>query len=268
MPIANEKQKISTNLLIRYAILVYWSLFWLFNIVDKMIGGSLFLWVGRDRFAQFQKFFASAGLESPIIADIALVIAAALEVFAFVFFTGALVHFLKKRIEVSRSWFFIGICLTLLTFTIFSIGDHVFGDRFELLEHSLFWFLTLFSWVAFVRLKTEPTQEALQLEKKQIIGASLVALLLVLATSISIFSYNTNYFHRRTDALAAQKVGENIYKVSFPFLGGSTVFEKSIEKFKNENPTKSINHIYTVPNPLRLKKADGLIFYIITEEKK
>ena len=26
------------------------------NIVDKIIGGSLFLWVGRDRFAQFQKF--------------------------------------------------------------------------------------------------------------------------------------------------------------------------------------------------------------------
>ena len=90
MTASNEKQKISTNLLIRYAILVYWSLFWLFNIVDKMIGGSLFLWVGRDRFAQFQKFFASAGLESPIIADIALVIAAALEVFAFVFFVGAI----------------------------------------------------------------------------------------------------------------------------------------------------------------------------------
>jgi len=34
-----------------------------------------------------------------------------------------------------------------------------------------------------------------------------------------------------------------------------------------EHPTKRIDHIYTVPNPLRLKKADALIFYIITEEK-
>ena len=91
--------KVPTNQLIRYAILFYWSLFWLFNIVDKFIGGSIFLWVGRDRFAQFQKFFASAGLDSPIIADAALVIAAGLEVFAFVFFAGALIYFLRKKQE-------------------------------------------------------------------------------------------------------------------------------------------------------------------------
>ena len=86
MTLFKGKSNISTSQLIRYSILVYWSLFWLLNIIDKMIGGSLFLWVGRDRFAQFQKFFASAGLESPLIADFALVIAAGLEVFAFVFF--------------------------------------------------------------------------------------------------------------------------------------------------------------------------------------
>ena len=81
-----KKNTIPTNQLIRYAILVYWSIFWLFNIVDKLIGGSHFLWVGRDRFAQFQRFFASAGIDSPFIADFALVIAAGLEIFAFVFF--------------------------------------------------------------------------------------------------------------------------------------------------------------------------------------
>ena len=47
--------------------------------------------MGRETVAQFQKFFASAGLESPFIADFALVIAAGLEVFAFVFFMGALI---------------------------------------------------------------------------------------------------------------------------------------------------------------------------------
>ena len=81
------------------------------------------------------------------------------------------------------------------------------------------------------------------------------------------YCYNYNFFSRRTDALTAEQVGENIYKVSFPFLGGSVVFEKTIDQFKSENPTKKINHIYTVPNPLRLKKADGLIFYIMTEDK-
>ena len=260
-------KKIATNQLIRYSILFYWSIFWLFNIIDKIIGGSLFLWVGRDRFAQFQKFFASAGLESPWIANFALIIAAGLEVFAFVFFTGALLYFLKKKIETSRAWFFIGIVLTLITFTIFSIGDHIFGDRFELLEHTLFWFLTLFSWVAFIRLENHSKTEKTPLTKKQILSVSLISFLLVTTTCFSIFSYNYNFFSRRTNALIAEPVGENIYKVSFPFLGGSVVFEKTLNNFKLENPNKKINHIYTVPTPLRLKKADGLIFYIMTEDK-
>ena len=256
-----------TNQLVRYSILFYWSIFWLFNIVDKIIGGSLFLWVGRDRFAQFQKFFASAGLESPAIANFALIIAAGLEVFAFVFFAGALLYFLKKKIETSRTWFFIGIVFTLITFTIFSIGDHIFGDRFELLEHTLFWFLTLFSWVAFIRLENSSETQKMVINKKQLILVSVISLMLVSTTCFSIFSYNYNFFSRRTDALVAQPVGENIFKVSFPFLGGSVVFEKTIDKFISENPSKKINHIYTVPNPLRLKKADGLIFYIMTEDK-
>ena len=263
-----KKKTIPTNQLIRYAILVYWSIFWLFNIVDKLIGGSHFLWVGRDRFAQFQKFFASAGIDAPIIADIALIVAAALEVFAFVFFTGALIHYFKNRFDDARSWFLAGICFTLITFTIFSIGDHVFGDRFELLEHTLFWFLTLFSWVVFIRLERSTPSDGLVIKKKQLIGASVISIMLVLVTSVSIFNYNTNYFSRRTDAIESQKVGDNIYKVSFPFLGGSTVFEKTIDKFKKENPSKKINHIYTVPKELRLKKADALIFYIVTEDKE
>ena len=60
----------------------------------------MFLWVGRDRFAQFQKFFASAGLESPWIADFSLIIAAGLEVFAFVFFLGALNLLSKEKLNL------------------------------------------------------------------------------------------------------------------------------------------------------------------------
>lgn len=263
----NRLKNISTNELIRYAILVYWSLFWLFNSLDKIIGGSSYLWVGRDRFAQFQKFFASAGLEAPIVSNIALIITGALEVFAFVFFVGALIHYLKKNIEASRSWFLVGITLTLITFIIFSIGDHIFGDRFELLEHTLFWFLTLFSWVVFIRLENKNSETESSLSNKQIIPATVVISLLVITTSISIFSYNENNFHERSSVVNAEQVGENLYKFSFPFLGGSTVFEKSIEQFKNEQPEKRIDHIYTVPGQLRLKKADGLIFYVITEDK-
>lgn len=262
------KNKIFANQLIRFAILVYWSFFWLFNSLDKIIGGSSFLWVGQDRFAQFQKFFASAGLDSPIIANVALVIVAGLAVFAFVFFIGALIHFLRNKPGSSRSWFFVGISLSLITFTLFSIGDHIFGDRFELLEHVLFWLLALFSWVVFVHLDRNNSIEELIINKRQLLVASIVSVLLVIATSVSIFNYNENFFYQRTEAVIEEQVGENIYKFSFPFLAGSTVFEKSIENFKNEYPTKIINHIYTVPDPLRLKKADGLIFYIITEDKE
>ena len=108
-------------------------------------------------------------MESPAIANFALIVAAGLEVFAFVFFTGALLYYLKKKNETSRTWFFIGIVLTLITFTIFSIGDHIFGDRFELLEHTLFWFLTLFSWVAFIRLENHSeTEKIWQLTKNKL----------------------------------------------------------------------------------------------------
>jgi hypothetical protein len=263
-----NKIKIPNQELLRFAIIAYWSIFWLLNCVDKLIGGSMFLWVGRDRFAQFQKFFDSAGLESPAIANTALVVVAGLEVFAFVFFVGSLLYYLKQKKEASRSYFFIGIVFTLAIFTLFSIGDHVFGDRFELLEHTLFWFLTLFSWVLFIRLDRLPSSETTQQSKKQLFAASFVALFLVMVTSFSIFQYNSNFFYRRTDAVNSEKVGENIYKFAFPFLGGSTVFEKSIAKFKKEHPNERIDHIYTVPNELRLKKADALVFYVITEDKE
>ena len=58
------------------------------------------------------------------------------------------------------------------------------------------------------------------INKKQIILV-FVILMLVSTTCFSIFSYNYNFFNRRTDALPAEQV-DNIYKV-FSFLGGSVV---------------------------------------------
>ena len=153
----------STRRLLRLAVLAYWTLFWAFNVLDKAIGGAHFLWVGRDRFAQFQKYFESVGLGSPHVANAALVVAGALEIFAFLYFAGALRFEWKEQRDRARQWGFIGTLLTLGTFTFFSIGDQWFGDRFELLEHTLFWFVSLASWVAimlnctFLLQKGEPT---------------------------------------------------------------------------------------------------------------
>ena len=139
-------------------------------------------------------------------------------------------------------------------------------DRFELLEHTLFWFITMVSWVVYNKLEVD-TGDELHLSRAQKSLASIVALVLVIVTSASIFSYNEDYFYLRTTAIESVQVGDNLYKVSFPFLGGSTVFEGSVQMFKDANPAKQIVQIYTVPNQLRLKKADSLIFYIVTEDK-
>ena len=257
---------INSKRIIQYSILFYWTIFWLLNTVDKILGGAMFLWVGRDRFAQFHKFFESASIDSPIIADIALIFFAALEVFAFLFCLMALIYFFKNSQKESSNYFLLGTLSSLLIFTIFSIGDHLFGDRFELLEHTLFWIITLISWFLYKHLEFKNNSNPLK--KIRLVYPSIMVIFLIGFTTFSIFSYNENHFSERTDAIESVKIDDNTYKISFPFLGGSTVFEKSIQEFKNKYPNKRIKHIYTVPNELRLKKADGLIFYINTENKQ
>jgi len=260
----------STRRLLRLAILAYWTLFWAFNVLDKAIGGAHFLWVGRDRFAQFQKYFDSVGLGSPHVANAALVVAGALEVFAFLYFAGALRFEWKEHRDRARQWGFIGTLLTLGTFTFFSIGDQWFGDRFELLEHTLFWLVSLASWVAFVKLRVEegeaPPESTNPSTPVHFRAAFGLALVLVTVTTTAIFRHSASDFPKRTAALPAEPAGDHMYKVAFPFLGGSTVFENTLAQFKAEHPKERIRHIYTVPTPLRLKKADALIFYIHTED--
>jgi hypothetical protein len=259
--------KHNTPQLVRHAILAYWTIFWLFNLADKLIGGAHFLWVGRDRFAQFQKYFESVGLDSPDVANSALAFAGALEAFALVCFAAAWFSEMQSDRVTARKWSFYGTLLTLGTFTFFSIGDHWFGDRFELLEHTLFWFISLASWLIFVRMEVAVDGDTPSKPRLQIGLTAAVASILVLITATAIFKHNTSDFHLRSDAVTAEPVGDHLYKVAFPFLGGSTVFENTLTEFKAEHPQEAIQHIYTVPKPLRLKKADALIFYIITEDK-
>ncbi len=263
-----SNNKIFGKDLIRYFILIYWILFWLFNVIDKIIGGAHFIFVGKDRFAQMERFFDSIGLGDPIIANIALIITAALEIFALVFFCGALYHFVKKNLEATRSWFFIGIILTLSTFTYFSIGDQIFGDHFELLEHGLFWFITLLSWLIFIHIDKIQLFDNISIGKKQVLASVLLVVTTAGIVSFSIFWHNHTSFIERTQAVGAVKISEDKFKIKFPFLAGSKAFENSIAKFKNENPTLTINYIYTAPNPLRLAESDGLIIYIQTDSLK
>ncbi|MBO6515065.1 MAG: hypothetical protein JJ975_00760 [Bacteroidia bacterium] len=238
------------------------------NVVDKLIGGAHFLFVGRDRFAQLHRFFDSLGLGSPNVANAALILTAALETFALIFFVGALIHFVRKNLESSSSWFFVGIALTLTTYIYFSIGDQVFGDHFELLEHALFWFIALLSWIIFIHIDKIQSFESFSIGKRQFLVSTVWVVAIGSATTFAVFRHNETSFIERTQAVEAEKITGNKYKIEFPFLAGSTAFENSIEKFKEDNPNLNISYIYTAPKPLRLGQSDGLIIYIQTEDAR
>ena len=62
--------------LLRFSVLVFWTLFWGLSVVDKIIPDVQHLWVGKDFFALFVKFFGSLGLKDPLFATVALAVIA------------------------------------------------------------------------------------------------------------------------------------------------------------------------------------------------
>ena len=66
--------------IIRLSILVFWTFFWGLSVMDKIIPDVHHLWVGKDFFALFVKFFGSLGLKNPIIPSFALAFVSGLEV--------------------------------------------------------------------------------------------------------------------------------------------------------------------------------------------
>ena len=133
------------------------------------------------------------------------------------------------------------------------------------MEHALFWFITLLSWIIFIRIDKIQFFESYSIGKGQFTKASTFTIIIAGATTFAIFWHNNVSFIERTQAVETIKITENKYKIKFPFLAGSKAFENSIAKFKQDNPTLSINYIYTAPNPLRLAESDGLIIYIQTK---
>ena len=133
--------------ILRFSILFYWTFFWGLSVLDKIIPDVHHLWVGKDFFALFIKFFGSLGLKDPIFATLALAFVSSLEGLNFVFYLLASINFLKGKESLSQKWFFRAIFTSITLFSLFSIADQVFGDRFQLLEHGLFWLILIASWV-------------------------------------------------------------------------------------------------------------------------
>lgn len=92
--------------IIRFSILIYWTFFWGLSVIDKIIPDVHHLWVGKDFFALFIKFFGSLGLKDPLFATIALALISGLEVINFVFYLISFINFAKGKEAHTEKWFF------------------------------------------------------------------------------------------------------------------------------------------------------------------
>lgn len=144
-----DKESLEKRVL-QYAITLFWMFYWLLNVIDKFIADPRFLWVGKDRMLQFINYFGTIGIANPSVALIVLVFVTLLEIVAFALITLSLVNLVRKKMDTAYKLYFWGTITGMGIFTIFSIGDQVFGDRAELWEHTTFWIAILVSF-AFYR---------------------------------------------------------------------------------------------------------------------
>ncbi|MCH1582181.1 MAG: hypothetical protein L7S63_03605 [Flavobacteriales bacterium] len=252
--------------LLRTAILVFWTLFWGLSVVDKVIPDVQFLWVGKDFFALFIKFFASLGLKDPLFATIALAGVSGLEAINFSFYLTALLSLRKPQEDATDRWFFRAIFTSVILFGLFSIADQVFGDRFQLLEHGIFWLILMASWVAFKHgalPSNDISQRITPLGRTVLISGTLLTLL----TSVSIWQFSDTTFARASAPVSGEEVVEGVYKFDFPFLADKRVWEATVNAFKESHPELHIRYIYTGPSELNSKKKTHLLLYVFTELK-
>lgn len=251
--------------LLRLAILAFWTLFWGLSVTDKIIPDVQYLWVGKDFFALFIKFFASLGLKDPLFATGALAAVSALEAVNFGLYLAAFISFWKGDDAVTNRWFFRAILTSMTLFSLFSIADQVFGDRFQLLEHGLFWLILLASWLVF-RHAPLPAEEApssaLLPETRRLVLAGCV-MTVAIATGLMRFSSQT--VHQAVTPVTGEEVVDGLYKFDFPFLADKVVWENTVNAFMAEHPDLKVRYIYTGPSELNTKKKTHLLLYVFTE---
>ena len=250
--------------ILRLSILVFWTLFWGLSVTDKIIPDVQFLWVGKDFFALFVKFFGSLGLKDPLFATTALAGVSALEALNFALYFTATLSFAKGDRALTEKWFFRAILSSMVLFSLFSIADQVFGDRFQLLEHGLFWLILLASWVAFKHIPVSEGQPLHWTPTAASKRAILIGAVLTLVTTWSIWDFADDTFDNVDRPVSGIEVVDGIYKFDFPFLADKLVWEKTVQTFQSQNPDLSIDYIYTGPSELNSKKKTHLLLYIFT----
>ncbi|MDC3397102.1 hypothetical protein OAW57_00240 [Flavobacteriales bacterium] len=254
--------------LLRLSIVGFWTLFWGLSVVDKVIPDVHPFWVGKDFFALFVKFFASLGLKDPLFATVALAGVSGLEALSFVLYVIAAVHVVRQTQDRANTWFFRAVLASMTLFALFSIADQTFGDRFQLLEHGLFWLVLLASWGMFHMLPEQPTGETPRFMAtpgaRWALGTGAV---LTLLATWSIRSFSHDSMHLAATPVEAVEVVEHVWKFDFPFLADKDTWEATVDKFKTLRPELDITYIYTGPSELNTKKKTHLLLYVFTREK-
>lgn len=254
--------------LIQYLILIHWTLFSATTVIDKIIPDVYPLWVGVDFYTLFIKFFASLGLTDPIFATIALAGISFLEIVVFVCFAFSLFNLYKVKDKIAEQWFYRGIGFSVLTFTLFSIGDQVFGDRFTLLEHTIFWIILIFSWVIY-KYNSLTEERVIKFSMSNDIKIGLfIGTLFTVITSVSILSFSNSTFTNKTQPVQGEEVVEGVYKFDIPFLGDKITMENTLKAFEKNHSDLKVNYIYTGPDELNSKKKTHMLLYVFTERKK
>jgi hypothetical protein len=252
--------------IIQLSILTFWTLFWGLSVADKILPDVHHLWVGKDFFALFVKFFGSLGLKEPIFATLALAFVSALEVLNFVFYVLSIVNFVKGKEALCEKWFFRAIFSSITLFALFSIADQVFGDRFQLLEHGLFWLVLMASWILFKNISDLEEKIFSSKISRDLKIAVVIGICFTIISSISIFKFSNKTFSNVDSPVMGEEVVEGVYKFDFPFLADKLVWEKTINTFKKSHPELKINYIYTGPSELNSKKKTHMLLYVFTEE--
>ena len=249
--------------LMRGAIVLFWTLFWGLSVVDKVIPDVQTLWVGKDFFALFVKFFASMGLKDPLFATAALAGVSGLETLNFSFYLLAIVAFLQGNERRTETWFFRGVMASMGLFALFSVGDQAFGDRFQLLEHGLFWMVLMSSWIAF-KFFTD-SESAVELGRVK--GAVAAGLVLTALATWSIRDFSASTFHNADEPVQGVEVVDHVWKFDFPFLADKVVWEHTVNAFVADHPELEVTYIYTGPSELNSKKKTHLLLYVFTEDR-
>ena len=252
--------------ILQFLILIFWTFFWGLSVLDKVIPDVHYLWVGKDFFALFVKFFGSLGLKNPVFPTVALSFVSSIEAINFVFYLLALINYFKSKTDNTKKWFFRAILTSITLFGLFSIADQVFGDRFQLLEHGLFWLILIASWLIYKFIE-EDDLGILSLKNKEVKIAILIGVLLTSIASISIIDFSNKTFSNVSSPVTGIEVVSDVYKFDFPFLADKMVWEKTINQFKSDHPELKINYIYTGPSELNSKKKTHMLLYIFTEKR-